>query len=108
MKHLTEIRKRENRRAARQSNGVRKKLQLLEVPLSKKLDRIPTDLGDIEEICRIYISAVKLLRSSTTKNRAAAAALLKSIRNDLYIHLPYHLKGLRNPLNILVDELEKK
>ncbi len=108
MKQLAEIRRRENTRAARQSNGVRKKLQLLKVPLSKKLDRIPTDLGDIEEVCSIYIKTVKLLRSSTAKNRAVAVALLKSIRNDLYIHLAYHLRGLRNPLNILIDELEKK
>jgi hypothetical protein len=34
--------------------------------------------------------------------------LLTQIRNDLYTHLDYHYKGLRKPLDLLIDQLESQ
>jgi flagellar biosynthesis chaperone FliJ len=106
MSDLSNVRKKEIRITGDYSNKIRKCLQDSNITLSKEMDGIPTDLGDIHEVCRQYLHAIDMLISYKEKNeKKVLTDIFKQIRNDLYIHLKYHLKELEKPLNILIDEL---
>jgi hypothetical protein len=90
------------------NTAIWKQFQKLKVPLSRKAT-LPTDLGDIREVCCQYITAFdRLLSDEAASEWQVLTEVLRTIRNDLYIHLGYHLRQLKRPLNILIDELEKQ
>jgi len=80
----------------------------LKIPLSGKTDTLPTDLGDIREVCCQYLNAFdRFFSMEVQKDKRLMVELFESIRNDLYIHLDYHLKELRKPLELLIKKLKR-
>jgi hypothetical protein len=65
-----------------------------------------TDLRDIYEICSIYIKLMDELVLDTTSVEDIVE-IFKHINNDLYIHLSYHCKNLKKPLQKVLDSLDK-
>jgi hypothetical protein len=108
-KWLDKDRARKSRNAGRDANRIRRALMECGIQLDKKSNRIPTDLGDILEALRQIQLSVNRLVSTRRKPTARLVHLfLTQIRNDLYIHLDYHYKGLRKPLDLLIDQLESQ
>ena len=107
MVDINKLRNKEIKKTATFSNTIRKRLEDLKIPLSKKTKEISTDLGDIHEVCNQYTQAIELLLSDETLNdNKLVIELLKNIRSDLYIHLAHHLKELKKPLDALIEDLE--
>lgn len=66
-------------------------------------DEAVTDIRDIYEVCSIYLNLIdKLVLDETSENEIAD--IFHNINNDLYIHLPYHCKNLKKPLQKLLDK----
>jgi hypothetical protein len=79
----------------------------LNIRLSEKTVALPTDLLDISGICRGYLRAYELLYSNdVNSNKRLLIEAFKKINNELYIHLPFHLKSLKKALNIIIKDLE--
>lgn len=91
----------------RTSSAIRKKLPQVGVELTDEHDALPTDLGDIFTIALIYTRIIqKLLAIKRGKrHKKEIRSLLRLLENELYIHLPYHLKSLKKPLRHLIDDL---
>lgn len=108
MSRLTSKRKKEVRDSPVISNRIRRRFKELNISLSKKTEGVPTDLGDIHEIFRQFTGALDLLYSSKAQNdEQLLLEIFKSIRNDFYIHLNYHLRELKKPLDMIIEELEE-
>jgi hypothetical protein len=88
------------------NTAIWKRFGELKIPLSEHGNTLPTDLGDIRQVCCEYINAFDVLLSQ--RDRQIIVATLRTVRNDLYIHLTYHLKELKRPLNTLISDLEKE
>ena len=94
-------------RSASLSNSIREQLMKYNVDLSGAKDSLPTDLGDIGEICQILLRSLEVLSSKAgMNNQEQLAQVLSDVHNSLYIHLDYHLKSLKRPLMKVMDELE--
>jgi hypothetical protein len=105
---LATVRRREALRSARLAARIRDQLLCAGVALGKSTDRVPTDLADIHEACRLYIVLMRMLRSSSNRpDRSAVATIFQAMFEDLYLHLPYHLRGMRKPLELVIGELER-
>jgi len=96
---IKEIRKTEINSASIVSSKIRTKFSDIGFCLK---DEAITDLRDIYEICSIYVKLVDNLILESTSNEDAAE-ILSNINNDLYIHLPYHCKSLKKPLQKSLD-----
>ena len=99
MPNIKEIRKTEINSASIVSSKIRTKFSDIGFCLK---DEAITDLRDIYEICSIYVKLVDNLILESTSNEDAAE-ILNNINNDLYIHLPYHCKSLKKPLQKSLD-----
>lgn len=107
MSEFDKLRKKETIKSAKYANRIRQKLKDLKIPFSKKTEGLPTDLGDIQEICKNYLNSIEMLFTvNSQKDKKMLTEIFEGIRNDLYIHLYYHLKELKKPLNLLIKELE--
>lgn len=102
MLRVNDIRKEEIQKAGIMSEKIRDRFR--EFGFETKANSIPTDLGDIYEICCIYQRSIDLLVSSVNEVEDVIE-ILKSLRDDLYIHLTYHQKSLKKPLTKLLDSL---
>ena len=109
MHNMANARKRIISTSGEYSNRIRKRFKVLKIPISSRTGGLPTDLGDIREVCNQYLNTIDMLFRSKVKNdKKYLIQILQNIYNDLYIHLSYHLKEMRNPLNLLIKTLENE
>lgn len=95
------------RRAGGDSKRIQEALRRCGVHVSPKTDRVAFDLGEMLEVFRFLKLSVDSLVSRHKKpTRRFARAILLQIRNDLYLDFDYHYKGLRRPLETLLDRLD--
>ena len=94
-------------KAGHDSNRIRKALKGCGVELSRGTERVPGDLGDMLECFRhIKLSLDSLASRRRRPAKKVALAILEQIRNDLYIHLDEHFRGLKRPLDEIIEELD--
>ncbi|MBI3713856.1 MAG: hypothetical protein HY253_12975 [Burkholderiales bacterium] len=109
MLNLFKMNKKEMRISVKYTNKIRKRFQKLNVPLSKRTEGIPTDLGDIREACLEYLNALEIFLSpAAQKNKKVLIEIFKYIIYQFDFHVKYHLKELQKTLDILIRELERK
>lgn len=70
------------------------------------LDGVPVHLSDIYEISVAYQSFIDELVELPHTRRSQARLLIEQIDNQLYEHLPYHLKHLSKAIDDLTKGLE--
>ena len=97
--------KKQSLKSGEYSNKIRNKFKELDVLLNEKSEGLPTDLGDIKEICNNVIHTINTIESAQDKKELSK--MLSIIWSNLYIHLPFHLKELKKPLVKLQDKLEE-
>ena len=100
---IKEIRKKQIKDAGVVSDQIRTKFERLSISTCTKTERLFTDLGDIHEICEKYLALIKLLLAETT-GREHLHHIIKNIYNEIYIHLDYHVKGMKKPLRLFLDQ----
>ena len=107
MRNLSRQRNIESTRSTSYSRKLRERFEELGIPLSRRTEGIPTDLGDIQAVANKYLQALEVLFSREARvSRRLVIRLFKNLHNDLYIHFAYHFKALQRPLNLLIDDLE--
>ena len=98
------------RKGIRVSNMIRQKISDAGAGKFRNSDRIPTDFCDIYEICCNYKAILDDLAKSEAGTKAQGRKrlldALNLLQSELYIHLDYHFKGLKKPLERLIAELE--
>ena len=99
-------RKKAQKKGKNISQKIREKLLQTSL-LQKDYEGIPTDLGEIYEICDVYQQMVEDLLKAPD-GREMLGDRLVDIEVELFHHLLYHLKSLRYPLNKLTNVLLKK
>ena len=104
---LVKKRERISRRAGKDANRVRRALSHHGVELTKRNDRIATDLGDLLEAFRHITLSVQELSKGNRRGPRTVHALLTAIWRDLYIHVAYHYRGMKKPLEALIEHLEE-
>jgi hypothetical protein len=111
MSEISDLREKEIKEVGRGKYSIKieEMFNDLNIPLSEKTERTTHDLGEIYEICGLYMKYVDLMLSNRAQNNTKfLIEILNEIDRDFYIHLIYHLKELMIPLEILIDELEAK
>lgn len=104
MATIKEIRQLEIEKASIVSTKLREKLLKTNINIK---DEAVTDIRDIYEVCSIYLNLIdKLVLDETTESELVD--IIHNINNDLYIHLSYHCKNLKKPLQKVLDKQEAK
>ncbi len=108
MIEIQDKRKSESLKSGDYSYLIRKRLSGLKVMLTTETDAIPTDLGDIQELCNKYLYSIEILLSHKIEgDKKLTLEIFNNIYNDLYIHLDYHLKSLKKPLDMKIKAIRK-
>lgn len=78
------------------------------LPPSLRQSQLFVDLVDIHGVCRVYLKAIDKLLSKKRSNLESMENILYEIDNELFEHLPYHLKSLKKLLPQTIHALQKK
>jgi hypothetical protein len=71
-------------------------------------NRVAHDLGEIHGVFTSCSIRMRSIMGQRSLNRKLTHTQLLDIQRELYIHLPYHLRLLRAPLQQLMDALEAR
>ncbi|HLG58850.1 MAG TPA: hypothetical protein VI485_26120 [Vicinamibacterales bacterium] len=69
-------------------------------------DRVAHDLAEIHEVLALCSARLEKIVTQRSLDPALTRRLLLDIQSALYIHLPYHQRLLKRPLQKLIDVLE--
>jgi hypothetical protein len=75
--------------------------------ITARSERVSHDLGDIHGVCLLLSSRLQRIMAQRSLNVDRTQRMLTEIERELYIHLPYHLRLLRRPLERLIEDLSE-
>lgn len=103
---LSPARLREDRAAVAFLKQVRARFVALGLITSPRTERVAHDLGEIHGVFQLLSSRLKRIVSQRSLSVDRTREALIEIQRELTLHLPYHLRQLKRPLEGLIDDLD--